>query len=274
MMRTVSEIGTRLIRACVSSAGRLLAAALLLPVCACLPGAAGAAQTARLSAALTPERLGAGTTIAFGFTVASTTGQVPSPLIGVDLLYPANLGIGTSGLGLATCDAQTLEVLGPEGCPSESQMGYGAALVEVPFGPVTLQETAITKVFMAHIRDGHLGLIFYASGVVPVDAQIIFPGLVLPARNPYGGDLATTIPLVPTLPGAPYASVVKLSTTLGPAHLTYYERTHGKYIPYHPRGIVLPRTCPRGGFKFAARFNFHDATHAAARTSVPCPRRG
>jgi hypothetical protein len=252
----------------------LLAAALLLPACACLTGIAGAAQTARLSASLTPERLGAGTTIAFGFTVSSTTHQVPSPLIGVDLLYPANLGVGTSGLGLATCDAHILEVLGPEGCPSESQMGYGAALVEVPFGPVTLQETAITKVFMAHIREGHLGLIFYASGEVPVDAQIVFPGLVLPAPSPYGGDLATTIPLVPTLPGAPDASVVRLSTTLGPAHLTYYERAHGKYISYHPKGIVLPRTCPRGGFKFAARFNFQDATHAAAKTSVPCPRRG
>jgi hypothetical protein len=137
---------------------------------------------------------------------------------------------------------------------------------------VTLQETAITKVFMAHLHNGHLGLIFYASGEVPVDAQIVFHGLVLPAPSPYGGDLATTIPRVPTLPGAPNASVVRLSTTLGPAHLTYYERIHGKYIPYHPRGIVLPRSCPRGGFKFAARFTFEDATHAAAKTTVPCPR--
>lgn len=253
---------------------RLLVVALLLPACACLAGVAGAAQTARLSASLTPERLGAGTTIAFGFTITATTGQVPSPLLGVDLLYPANLGIGTSGLGLATCDPQALEVLGPEGCPSESQMGYGAALVEVPFGPATLQETATTRVFMTRIHDGHFGLIFYASGEVPVDAQIVFPGLVLPAPNPYGGDLATTIPLVPTLPGAPDASVVRFSTTLGPAHLTYYERTHDKYVSYHPRGIVLPRTCPHGGFRFAARFDFQDATHAAAGTRVPCPRRG
>lgn len=257
-----------------TTGARFLTAALLLAACACLPGVAGAAQTARLSASLTPERLGAGTTIAFGFTIASTTGQVPSPLVGVDLLYPANLGIGTSGLGLATCDAQVLEALGPEGCPSESQMGYGVSLVEVPFGPTTLQETAITKVFMTRIHEGHYGLIFYASGDVPVDAQIVFPGLVLPAPNPYGGDLATTIPLVPTLPGAPDASVVQFSTTLGPAHLTYYELTHGKYVSYHPRGIVLPRTCPHGGFRFAARFDFQDTSHTAATTAVPCPRKG
>ncbi len=249
-----------------------LAAAMLL-ACACLPAAAGAAQTVKLKASLTPERLGAGTTIAFEFTVSSTTGQVPSPLSGVDLLYPANLGLATSGLGLATCTTNILEALGPEGCPSESQMGYGSGLVEVPFGPEILQETATTKVFMANLNQGHLGLVFYAYGVTPVAAEIVFPGLVLPAPKPYGGDLTTTIPPVPTLPGAPNASVVKLSTTIGPERLTYYERTRGRYLPYHPRGIVLPRTCPRGGFKFAARFTFQDTTHAAARTAVPCPPR-
>ena len=248
-------------------------AGLVLLACACLPVAAGAAQKVRLHASLTPERLGAGTTIAFAFTVIPTAGHVPSPLVGVELLYPANLGLATSGLGLATCTAQILEELGPEGCPSESQMGYGTGLVEVPFGPEILQEAATTRVFMANLNQGHLGLVFYAVGQTPVAAEIVFPGLVLPASDPYGGDLSATIPLVPTLPGAPDAAVVKLSTTIGPEHLTYYERARGRYLPYHPRGIVLPRTCPRGGFKFAARFTFQDTTHAAARTAVPCPRR-
>ena len=251
----------------------ILAAALVLAACACLPAAAGAAQTVKLQAALTPERLGAGTTIAFGFTVSTTTGQVPSPLTGVELLYPANLGLATSGLGLTTCTTTILETLGPEGCPSESQMGYGSGLVEVPFGPEILHEAATTKVFMAHLDQGRLGLVFYAYGATPVAAQIVFPGLVLPASEPYGGDLSTTIPLVPTLPGAPDAAVVKLSTTIGPEHLTYYERVRGRYLPYHPRGIVLPRTCPHGGFKFAARLTFQDTTHTAAHTTVPCPRR-
>ncbi len=265
MRRTVFEIRTLL---------TVAPAAFVLLFCACLPAAAGAAQTVKLHASLTPERLGAGTTIAFAFTVSTPTGHVPSPLTGVELLYPANLGLATSGLGLATCTATTLENLGPEGCPSESQMGYGEGLVEVPFGPETLQETTTTRVFMAHLNHGHLGLVFYAVGYTPVSAQIVFPGLVLPASDPYGGNLSTTIPLVPTLPGAPDASVVKLSTTIGPEHLTYYERVRGRYLPYHPRGIVLPRTCPPGGFKFAARFTFQHAPHAAAHTTVPCPQQG
>ncbi len=256
----------------VRPAMRYTLAALVLAACACLPAAAGAAQKVKLHASLTPERLGAGATIAFAFTVSTTTGRVPSPLTGVELLYPANLGLATSGLGLATCTAGILEELGPEGCPSESQMGYGTGLVEVPFGPEILHETATTRVFMAQLNHGHLGLIFYAVGATPVAAEIVFPGLVLPASDPYGGDLSTTIPLVPTLPGAPDAAVVKLSTTIGPEHITYYERVRGRYLPYHPRGIVLPRTCPRGGFEFAARLTFQDATHATAHTAVPCPR--
>jgi hypothetical protein len=255
------------------------AALALLVACACVwrATAAGAATavaepTAKLSAALSPERLGQGTTIIFGFTIATTTGQVPSPLTSINLYYPDNLGIGTSGLGLETCSAAILERYGPEGCPSQSQMGYGKGLVEVPFGPEILTETAQTTIFMAHIQEGHLGLLFYANGHSPVSAQIVFHGLVLPAGSPFGGDLATTIPLVPTLPGAPNAAMVQLRSTIGPLHLTYYEHTRGKFRPYHPRGIVLPLTCPRGGFHFAASFVFENGSHTSAHTAVPCPR--
>ncbi len=227
----------------------------------------------KLNAALSPEHLGQGTTIIFGFTVATTTGQVPSPLTGLDLYYPDYLGIGTSGLGLETCSAATLEAHGSEACPSQSQMGYGKGLVEIPFGPEILTETTQTTIFMAHLHNGHLGLLFYANGHSPVAAQIIFHGIVLPASNPFGGDLATTIPLVPTLPEAPNASLVQLRSTIGPLHLIYYEHTRGKDRPYHPRGIVLPTICPHGGFHFAASFAFEDGAHASAHTVVPCPVR-
>jgi hypothetical protein len=227
---------------------------------------------ARLSAGLAPERLGQSTTIVFGFTISTATGQVPSPLTTIDLYYPANLGIGTSGLGLETCSVAILELDGPAGCPSQSQMGYGTGLVEVPFGPGTFREQARTKIFMARVHEGHIGLLFFADGQSPISAQIVFYGLVLPAKSPFGGDLATTIPRVPTLPGAPNAAVVQLRSTIGPLNLTYYEHVRGKYLPYHPHGIVLPPTCPHGGFRFAASFAFEDGAHTSAHATVPCPR--
>jgi hypothetical protein len=251
-------------------------AALLAAVClSCtwLTTPARAAPTVRLSAALTPERLGAGTTIKFGFTVSGETGRAPLPIREIDLLYPANLGIATSGLGISTCRAAVLEAMGPPGCPSNSVIGYGSALVEVPFGPETLQEMTRTTTFMAPLQNGKLGLLFYADGESPVSAQLVFPGLVLPAPVPFGGELNATLPLVPSVPEAPDAALVKLTTTLGPSHITYYEYRKGHTIPYHPRGILLPDTCPRGGFRFAARFLFNDGSHASAHAEVACPQR-
>jgi hypothetical protein len=256
------------------STGRAtLTAALLGAVCVLCawPVAARAEQSVQLTAALTPERLGAGTTIHFGFTVAVPAGAIPVPISEIDLLYPANLGIATSGLGLSTCQAAVLEAQGPPGCPPNSVIGYGTGVVEVPFGPELLQETTRTTTFMAPIRNGRLGLLFYANGESPVAAQLVFPGLVLPAPVPFGGDLHALLPLVPTLPEAPDAALVKLTTTLGPSHITYFEFKKGQTIPYHPRGILLPRSCPRGGFRFAARFTFADGSQARAEAAVRCP---
>ncbi len=64
-----------------------------------------------------------------------------------------------------------------------------------------------------------------------------------------------------------------MTTTIGPMNVTYYRQFRGKSTPYHPRGVRLPRRCPRGGFPFAANFTFQDGAHTVARTTVPCPAR-
>jgi hypothetical protein len=222
--------------------------------------------------ALTPERLGHGTTIEFGFRIAAPAGMVPSPLTAIDLSYPAHLGIATSGLGVATCSQATLEEAGAEGCPANSRMGYGTAIAEVQDGPEILKETAATSVFMAPPRDGSVALLFFADGERPLSAQIVFPGLLLPAPAPFGGDLSITVPRVPSVPGAADVAVVRLRSSIGPRSLTYYEHVGRNVLPYRPKGIVLPPRCPRGGFRFAAAFKFADATGAVARSVVPCPR--
>src|SRR5580693_1311445 len=93
---------------CLRMRGVRAISLLLLALAIAPPAPAGAAQSVRLDAALRPENLGQGTTIEFGFTVITHNGQPPSPLTGIDLYYPANLGLATSGLGLETCTAATL----------------------------------------------------------------------------------------------------------------------------------------------------------------------
>jgi hypothetical protein len=247
--------------------------ALALALSIGLTATALAAQSTSLQAALTPERLGQGTTIEFGVHISTQTNTAPSPLTGVTLSYPANLGIATSGLGLQTCTPTTLETAGAEGCPADSRMGYGSAIAEVPGGPEIEEETVATSIFMAPLQNNRIALLLYADGQTPVSAQIVLPALLLPAPAPFGGALTITVPLIPSWPGGPDVSVISLHATIGPLHLTYYEHIHGKTIPYHPKGIVLPISCPRGGFPFAATFNFLDGSHTNAHTTVPCPTR-
>jgi len=235
-------------------------------------GSVLAAPHATLRVTLTPERLGAGTTIRFGFTITLPHGRVPPPLRGIDLRYPANIGLITSGLGIATCEQAALERLGPPGCSPDSLLGYGSARVEIPFAEETLEESGELTTWMAPIRNGHLSLLFLAEGKTPISASLVFPGIIAAARFPFGGSLQTEIPVIPSVPERPNASVVQLTSTIGPRHILYYTYIHGKRITYQPNGLRLPNTCPHGGFPFAATFTFLDGSRTQVQTAVPCPQ--
>jgi hypothetical protein len=243
--------------------------ALVLALTLLLPCNATASQTATLHVALRPEHLGGRTTILFDFQISSPGDSVPSPLTAVNLLYPRDVGLITSGLGLQTCSPAYLELQGR--CPANSLMGYGQALVEFPIGPELIEEDGAITTWMAPVADGHLTLLFYAEASTPVSASLIFTSQLLDAPAPFGGELATDIPLIPTLPEAPDAAVVHMTTTIGPMNVTYYRHFRGKRTAYHPRGVRLPKQCPHGGFPFAATFAFLDGEQAIARTTVPCP---
>jgi hypothetical protein len=229
-------------------------------------------HTVTLTTTFSPERLGSGTTIHFGLQIATPAGRAPSALTDMELLLPAGLSIATSDLGLETCVPSRLESDGLAGCPPNSLMGRGNATAEVPFGSEFVIERAPLTLFSGPLQEGHPQLLFFADGELPVLANIIFGALVLPAHAPFGGLLHTKLPLLPSVPEGPDVALVKLQTTIGAKGITYYERVKGRTISFHPRGILLPKSCPRGGFAFAAHLTFQDATHASANTTVACPR--
>lgn len=246
----------------------LIGAALL---CTWLPATAQARQSVRLRATLSPEVLGHDTSLGFDFRIRTPRGHVPSPVQGIALRYPNNIGIGLSGLGLDTCLQTSLEAFGLRACPPNSFMGSGSATVEIPVGPTIVHETTKLTVVRAPVSQGRFALIFYANGTSPVQAQIALPAFLLEANSPFGGKVDIHLPLVPSLPESPDVALVHLHATIGPEHLTYYERVHGRTIAFHPRGIRLPKSCPAGGFPFAATFAFADGTHRSAHASTPCP---
>lgn len=251
---------------------RLLFASLCCCACLLAPAAARALQHVRLHATLNPEKLGHATTVGFAFQII-TAGQSPSPLTEVDLDYPGNLGIAVSELGLETCSPSALEASGPLGCPPDSVMGYGTATAQISIGPQIEQESASITIYRSPTQDEHLAMLFYVDARAPVSAQLVFPGLLLPTQEPYGGRVNIGVPLVPGLPQGPDVAVTKLKVTLGPEHVTYYQDRHGHTVPYNPKGILLPESCPRSGFPFAITLGFQDGTRTRARTAVACPHR-
>lgn len=242
---------------------------LLLAVAA----AASATTTATLSASFHPYRLGRRTTLQFGFAFKADFGQIPPPLTQVELRYPARIGVYTSELGLASCEATVLEAGGPRACPANSVMGYGVVHTGVMLGETHVRESSVITVFRAPAAGPHFSLLFFAEGREPVLTDVIFPGLLLAAGEPFGGRVSIGVPLVETLPGAPYVSVLRMHATLGPEKVTYFKRAGGITFAFRPRGIKLPKRCPRGGFPFAASFTFSDRTRALAHTRVRCPAR-
>lgn len=239
---------------------------------ACPPPAAAQAQTtARLHAAFEPYRLGDRTTLQFEFELSAPAGEVPPPLIGMQLRYPRGINFFLNNLGTRRCSEAVLEASGPLRCPRNSVMGYGVVRTGIVLGDTPVRESSPITILRAPERDGHLALLFFAEGREPVVTTVIFSGLLLSAKEPFGGNVKIGVPLVETLPGAPYVSVLHLHATIGPEHLTYYRNVDGVSLAFRPQGILLAPRCPRASFPFAAIFSFSDGTTASASTTVRCP---
>jgi hypothetical protein len=234
------------------------------------PATATAGNALRLSASFSPERLGAPTTIRVGFRLI---GEPPRPVTAMQLFLPAGLGAITSDLGLETCELAQLEASGLAGCPPDSLMGHGSALTQVPFGRTFVKERVGITLLSGPLQEGNPQLLFLASGSFPVIADIAFSAVLRPYAPLYGALIDTSLPLVPGVPKGPDVALVALKTTIGPAGIVYYERVKGRLIAFRPRGILLPRSCPRGGFPFKVTLTFGEGPGAEATTAVPCPRR-
>lgn len=251
-----------------------LAASLAGLLFACAPAISSAAlEKATLTAGFSPDRLGASTTISFGFHLETSDGLAPPPMTSLTLRMPAGINYTATTLGLAICQPEALLARGLAGCSPNSRLGYGSAHVEVPFGVGTGHEVPEIQALMGPPRNGNLVVLFYANGLTPVFAQLVFTGEVAPDSGAFGSRLAAEVPPISSVPGGPDVSIVSVQSTIGPRHLTYYRRRHGKRVAFRPEGVSVPERCPRGGFPFTAEFAFQDAGHATASTTVPCPPR-
>jgi hypothetical protein len=218
-----------------------------------LPGIATATPTVRVKGEAVPipgfphtgDILGAGTAARGELTIeGSEYFGSPPPLIGVNVYLP--LGVQIHPNGFPTCDAHTIEYLGPSACPKGSAAGpVGKAIGFVTIGGERVEETAELFTFYGPGGGGYV----FADGHSPVSLEILSTErLVKPGDSDGSGpEMSFTVPLVASLPGAPYASIRSVTIEAGSAY-----RAHGHTI-YYAR---LPHTCPSGGWPVRLEVTF------------------
>jgi hypothetical protein len=241
-----------------------------------LPGVASATPTLKFKAEAVPipgfphtgNILGAGTDLQTEYTIEGTEyfGS-PPPIIGVNFYLPKGATLHPNGF--PTCPEEVIQRTGPGACPKGSSAGpIGQVLGYVTFGGERVEET--TELFSFFKPGG--GIEFFAFGHTPTVIEILSKGVYvnLAGAGGFGPEAEVTVPLIASVPGAPYASVKTITGKFGAA-----IKSHGKTV-YYGR---VPKTCPAGGFKVKTEVIFAENGEESrpepvtANYTAPCPRK-
>ncbi|HEV3071709.1 MAG TPA: hypothetical protein VGY76_09845 [Solirubrobacteraceae bacterium] len=230
---------------------------------------AWAAQTLTARLTFTPDRLGASTSLSVKAEFHSPAGGVPAPVRKVTAYLPAGLEIDLRGAGI--CDATRLQEGGPEACPADSRLGYGGGTGLLELAGEVIREPFTLDLFAGPSEGGRLVILAYVNASSPASYQIVVAAKEIHAAKPYGLGFTFEVPLIPTLPGASDASIASASFTLGDNRAAYFKRIHGRKKLVHIRGIVVPKSCPRRGFPYAALISFADNSALTYTGTIRCP---
>jgi hypothetical protein len=204
--------------------------------------------------------LGAGASVETQITISGTEyGGFPSPLTGVVVYLPSGTKLHPSGF--ATCPNAILDSHEVQKCPKKSIASpKGEVLGVVAFGGTRVQEKATVQAFFT--TGGSLA--FFTEGTSPADLEVLSTGSFSTASKPFGPKLTAVVPLVTTVPEAPYASVLSIRIKVGAAFMQ-----GKKLISY---GYV-PTKCPKGGFPGKIELKFLSNETSTASLKVPCPKK-
>jgi hypothetical protein len=208
----------------------------------------------------TGDILGAGAALEATLTISGTEyGGYPSPITQVVVELPS--GTKLHQAGFATCPMSVLESHEVQLCPKKSYAGPpGEALGEVSFGGTRVQEKTTVQAFFAPENK----LAFYTEGREPAVLEVLAIGSFSTALPPFGPKVTVPVPLVLTVPGAPYASVMSIKGKIGAAYMQ-----GKKLISYG----TVPKTCPKGGFTGRVELTFLSGEKVTVDPTVPCPKR-
>jgi hypothetical protein len=204
--------------------------------------------------------LGAGASVETQFKISGTEyGGFPSPLTGVVVYLPA--GTKLHPQGFATCSNAILASHEVQKCPKKSVASpKGEVLGVVSFGSTRVQEKASVQAFFAPGNK----LAFFTEGTSPTLIEILSTGSFSTTSKPFGQKLSAVVPLVETVPGAPFASVLSIKIKVGAAFIQ-----GKKLISYG----TVPKKCPKGGFPAKTELKFLSGETSTVSIKVPCPKK-
>ena len=214
--------------------------------------------------------LGAGAALEAQYKISGTEyGGFPPPVIGINVYFPK--GTTLHPQGFPTCPKAELEQVGSKGCPAGSAAGpAGHALGVVAFGGERVEESTTIESFYA--PDGDIE--FFTVGHSPASLEILTTGhyVNLSGSEGFGLELASEIPLIATVPGAPYAVVQSIQVKAGSARMV-----GGKPVYYG----AIPKQCPpSGNFSIKTEVIFDEGgavppvpEPVTVGFKAPCPRK-
>jgi hypothetical protein len=182
----------------------------------------------------------------------------PSPVTHVTVDLPA--GTKLHPQGFATCPMTVLESHEVQKCPKRSYAGPpGEVLGVVSFGSSRVHEKGTLQAFFA--PGGKLA--FFTEGREPALVEVLAFAGVSTAPPPFGPRFSADVPLVATVPEAPYASVLTIKSKIGAGFM------RGKKLVSYG---TVPKKCPKGGFKGRVELTFLSGETVTVEPTVPCPK--
>jgi hypothetical protein len=228
---------------------------------AALASAAQAETFAAITPSLFPHLLGAKGALVLTVNYAGGEAGVPSPVRRSVVRLPAGLSLEIPSL--RSCSTERLRAHGVRGCPAQSEIGSGHALVEARAGSQILSEDVTLWVFLGPLHNLQPTFEILGQGYTPLQERVVISGMLRGDRAPFGEDLVMSIPPIPTMPLEPDASVVTMTLTIG---------ARGRRRAHDANAVVVPPSCPAGGFPFDGEFTYADGSVGRALAMVTCPQ--
>jgi hypothetical protein len=185
-------------------------------------------------------------------------GGFPPPLTSVTAYAPAGEMLDTQAFPI--CPQAVLESHEVGKCPQNSLLADGSVSGVVSFGGDRVHETLTLQAFLA----GAQKIAYYAEGTSPALVEVLGSGTITTPGGDFSHELEAAVPLVETVPEAPYAVAQSAHLMIGVA-----RRQGSHLIPL----MKLPRSCPKGGMLVRLRLGFLIGAPVQIDTKLPCPAR-